>query len=480
MSQQQTLEDNLNEITNYLGELTGTRIYAAIADPNGKILALNDRISPFKDMIETFVKMNFPYLEFGDHSIPMSGHSLVFFRTNNGMVALYSPKGRHGQLLSFKSKFNDFSPKIDDGIGEIPYDQELVRKSIVDKVPPKLEYKRYQWDIIPIFAIKLTGKEKLQINEAKILNKCDGKASIYEISEMTQINYTNVVKVLLKHHDAGWIKFPNFHPLTVSCPTCKTKRHVFLPKKVFENNPSGYIRMQLPPEGCDHSYVLFVNKDLKVTKQSIKFFTKFEEKIDFFNLSIKNLLNFLGQDLFSNIFYTLLFQKGMLIIDEAENVEVIGENLTRFLKKIFPNLEFGTDIQALSSTNYKKTWKKYKYRLIFDLPTNVVINEPFEKEKFEVISEMLNELQKHKDEQLQVLKLNQEFERLLLLTEPVIKKVESLKKVIVEADLIEQIREEFNLELRIEEIPLIKKLAKACFNVDISKKILSELAYAIW
>ena len=95
------------------------------------------------------------------------------------------------------------------------------------------------------------------------------------------------------------------------------------------------------------------------------------------------------------------------------------------------------------------------------------------------IEEMLSDILHEKDEG-QVLMLNKEFERLMLLTEPVINIAENTDKIIVETDVIAKIQKEYNLELKIQEIPLLKKLTKAYYNVDVSKKIVSELAYSLW
>ena len=61
MDQQQEFEIIIKEITSIIGKIIGTRVYAAIINPNGIILALQDRMEPFKEMMETFVKMNFSY-----------------------------------------------------------------------------------------------------------------------------------------------------------------------------------------------------------------------------------------------------------------------------------------------------------------------------------------------------------------------------------------------------------------------------------
>ncbi|MHA1378905.1 MAG: hypothetical protein ACTSRG_11035 [Candidatus Helarchaeota archaeon] len=480
MSDQAALEKIGDDIGSKIGTLIGVRVYSAIADPNGKILTYQDGISPFINLIENFVLTNFPYLKFGDHSIPLSGHNLIFFRTNRAVLALYSPKGKYGQLLSFKAQFNSYASQIDDLIGEVTYNKEIVTKKIVEKAIPELKFSRDRWQIIPIFSVKLTGKEKLPIDEATILNSCDGNTTIQKLAETNQENIQNIIDTLLKYYHKGWIRFPNFYPITVNCPVCKTKIHLFIPKIVYELNPSNYIRLQIPPERCDHTFTVFIDKDMKTKTQKLEHFRTFIDEIDFFNLSIENLIEFFGQNLVSNIFYTLLLKKSVIFIEKEKKTEMMTEYIAQFLKKIFPNLEYGVNIKGLSREEYKKNWKKCKDSLIVELSSNIVINEPFKQEKFEVIVEILKESLKEENEKQEILKLNHEVERLLLLTEPVISIAENSKKIIVEAELVEKIREEYNLELRIEEIPLVKELTKAYYNKDISRKIVSELAYSIW
>ena len=138
----QALEKIVTEIGQKIGEITGIRVYTAIADPNGRILAFLDGINPFIDLIENFVGTNFPYMNVGDHSIPLSGHNLIFFRTERSILALYGPKGKYGQLLSFKAHFPEYASRIDECIEVVPYDKEIVTRKIVEKALPKLEYKR--------------------------------------------------------------------------------------------------------------------------------------------------------------------------------------------------------------------------------------------------------------------------------------------------------------------------------------------------
>ncbi|HUY00161.1 MAG TPA: hypothetical protein VMV49_11440 [Candidatus Deferrimicrobium sp.] len=474
------LEKIVISIGNKMGAIVGARVYAAIVSPNGKALISQDGIIPFLNIIETFVKSNFHYLQFGDHSIPMSGSNLVFFRTKNAIIALYTPKGRHGQLLSFKSQFNQYSSEVDGIVGESSLDSAVVPFEIVKKIPLELVYERDTWKIKPVFSVNLSGKEKLPMEEAVILNQCNGNNSISKISKEIQRNNTDIIKILIKYDEKGWIKFPDNHLISLTCPNCKIKNYIFIPKVLFDKCPSDYIRIQIAERGCIHTYTVFIDKKLKIAIQPIEYFIKCEDTVDFSKLSLENLLRFFGQDLFCNIFHALLLNSGVLIIDEISSLKEIGERIAEFLKKIFPNVEYETNIRTLSTAEYYKDWKKCKDFLIIDLATNFVLNEPYPQEKFYKIAEILKEALKEKDEQKQVLKLNQEFERLVLLTEPVMNIAEKEEKVIVETDLIKKVRENYNLELRLEEIALLKKLIKAYYNVDTSKKIVSELSYSIW
>ena len=118
--------------------------------------------------------------------------------------------------------------------------------------------------------------------------------------------------------------------------------------------------------------------------------------------------------------------------------------------------------------------------MIIDLATNIVVNEPFKEEKFDVITNFFKDALSIEDEKEQILRFNSEIERLILLTEPVIKIVEQHKGKMVESELIEKIQEEYNLLLKIEEIPLIKELTKIYYDKNISQKVVSELSYSIW
>ncbi|MHA1894236.1 MAG: hypothetical protein ACTSX4_07040 [Candidatus Helarchaeota archaeon] len=472
------LEEIVDSISKDLTLKIGLRIYSAIVDPNGKILVSQTGIESFQHLIENFVKTNFPYLSFGDHSVPISGHNILFFRTNKGIIVIYSPKGRIGQFLSSKNLLKEFAPQIDEELEDVTVDQEIIATKKIGIDLPKLEYSRKIWDVYPTIVMKLSGKEKIPLDEAMVINKCDGKTSLQQISEMLQKSINSLMDILQKYHHDRWIKFPNHAYFQVDCPFCKTKRYGFIPKYCLDKNLSNYVRIQLPPLECEHSFVVFLDKKQKIKTEKIEFFTILVNKIDFFDLSISKLMLFFGQDLFCNIFHALLMGKSILLIEDDSNRKIIADQLTKFLKTIFPNSK--QDIQAISLDEYLNSWKKQKNKLIIDLAYNMVISEPYEREKLGAEALIFKKVLKEQESEQQILKTNQEFERLLLLIEPIITIVKNHGKPIVEPELIEKLEKDYYLTLRLEEIPLIKKLAIIYYNTDISKKIVSELSYSIW
>ncbi|MHA1265840.1 MAG: hypothetical protein ACTSRS_11460 [Candidatus Helarchaeota archaeon] len=477
MNKEQALEEITSEINKKLRDITGIPVFTAIIDPNGKILVADTIFEPLYELISNFVRTNFSLLDVGDHSIPISGNPLVFFRMKNGIIALYSPKGRHGALLSFQSQFTNFQLKIDTLIGEITPQAVIPEKGAPT---PAVKYKRDPWKIPVVSIKKLQGNEKLSLKEALILNKCNENPSIQEILDISKTTLPVTLKILQKYENLGWISFPYHYLISTRCPICKAIFYSAIPKEFLDQNPAGYVRLEYSRETCDHSYYLLIDQNLKIKKTPIESFIKYSNTIDFATLTLESFLQFFGEDVSANIFHTLLLNHKLLLVESADFREEIMRLITEFLRKIFPKIEEKVDIKAISRIDYIEAPTPFKDWLVLDLATNIVINEPFKEEKFTFLLKMLKEALKEKDMFKQVLHLNQEVEQLLLLTDPLITIADKQKKIISEADVLKKLKTDYKIEISLEELQFLKKLIKAYFNIDVSKKIVSELAYSLW
>ncbi|MHA1378256.1 MAG: hypothetical protein ACTSRG_07725 [Candidatus Helarchaeota archaeon] len=191
------------EIENILGTLLGFRVYSAIFDRTGKVLFARDdfKENDMLDYISKYIKSNFHMLEVGDHSFPISGKNLGFFKISDKcMIVLQTKKGHLGALLSFKSKMDSFASKIDNQIKDISPEAKLginkVSSVAESKEPSQKFITQKTFAKLPILTKKLTGKEKFPIEHVLVLNLCDGEHVIEEIVKKTRLTRIAVEKII--------------------------------------------------------------------------------------------------------------------------------------------------------------------------------------------------------------------------------------------------------------------------------------------
>lgn len=207
------------EIVRELGRLMFSRPYISIVDGLGKIRYIDEELNEYKDFIKEFADKNFTLLEIGDHSLPIGGVSLAFFKpAPTFLIVVHSKKGPIGQLLSFKKIMYNYSPKIEELIGEIELPTKKIiipekikeeeEKEIVEQPKKeKLKLKRAPKSQRVPFLMKKLGKQKFKIETSRILELCDGRHSITNICNETNYPKLKVEMTLRKYESKGWIKF---------------------------------------------------------------------------------------------------------------------------------------------------------------------------------------------------------------------------------------------------------------------------------
>lgn len=200
--------DISKQIVRELGPFLLSRPYIGIYNALGEALHQDADLDEFSDLISTFIRSNFAHLNVSDHSMPIGGKTLAFFKTTKkSMVVIYCKKGALGQLLSFKSQIPKYGPMIDEIVGELP---ELPSTSspLISGEPEKagkLE-KDTGLEIVPTLTRKLTGKEKFPIMESQILQFCDGRHSVDQIVDETDQTRIFINQVIRKYQKKGWLK----------------------------------------------------------------------------------------------------------------------------------------------------------------------------------------------------------------------------------------------------------------------------------
>ncbi len=468
--------DIVKNISGKMGQLVGVKVYVAVTGKDGNFIYSDDVFDDYKDFIKRFVETNFNYLHQGEHSIPLSSENIIFFKTTeNTMTILYNPKGKIGQLLAFKSLMRNYSEPIENCLataesGAIEIIEETAASKLAAQKMEELgivsRKEEYYHKIKPILRRSLKKKDKFNLIESTILNKCDGNTTLFNIIRAVDVSGFQVIDTLYKFFEKKLIEFEDYELFNISCPECKNSVKYFIPKFMLEKSEKG-IRVQLFPEGCDHTFIVFIDKKLKIKTKSVERLLEFKDILDLRELSIGNLISFFGQDVFFNIFHAIFFRFYTVFIGKEDIVNI----MTEFLRKIFTQLEYGRHIFAIDQEEFEKNTKKYNDFLIIDFYSNSVI-DPYDEEEeiFDFEFKLFKKVIQNPDQNVQILNTYSEFERLILLTDTILKELEPIKQI-SEDDLMKELDEKYQMKIKRYEIPIIKKLSEIYYGTDISKKV---------
>ncbi|HUX98929.1 MAG TPA: hypothetical protein VMV49_05210, partial [Candidatus Deferrimicrobium sp.] len=187
------LSDVVSSMKSDIGKLLGTNITVAIVDAEGDIKYIDTEIKKFSDFIISFTKGNFDLLSVGDHSLPLSGTNIAFFKVSDeALVILNSDKGPVGQLLAFKGRMKMYAAQLDTLIEEATFADE-------EKIPVKAAVR------VPVLTEPIANK-KFGMEEAKVLHLVNGENTITDICEKTKLPQLKVDEILRKYQKKGWIK----------------------------------------------------------------------------------------------------------------------------------------------------------------------------------------------------------------------------------------------------------------------------------
>ena len=420
------LEAIVKEISTKLGGLLAVKVYIGVSDSQGQLLYNDTELDQFSNFIETFVKNHFKYLKVGDHSLPISGRNIMFFRLPKTMLVLYSIKGRVGQLLTFKSIFPKYINSFDQFVGEVA-PEASPGEMVVEEVKPEVEtiptvpgkvrekviFSRrdiYYKEIYPKMAKEFKKIAKFSLIASAILNYCNGENSILDLLDRLKLKEEDFISELYKLYKANWIKIPNYEFYQINCPNCKNKYYYFVPTPFLKTSPCDYIRLQIPASLCEHTFYIIIDKKGKIKAKSIPKIRGIRGEIDFSELSIEKLIKFFGQDIFFNLYHTMYYNTHVLFLESDNYAELIIE----FMKNFFPQIAYGQEIQSLPREEYIKMSKWYADFLVIDFNSNIIVNEPQETEDFDYELRLFRKILMEEDEKVQIQKTHAEFERLIL------------------------------------------------------------------
>ncbi|MHA1381011.1 MAG: double zinc ribbon domain-containing protein [Candidatus Helarchaeota archaeon] len=196
------MEEIVNEIVGYMNKILSHPTYMGIFNEKGQAIYIDDTLQEHYQFISSFINENFKLLNIGDHSIPLSGLNLAFYKiSDHAMIILHTKEGPVGQLLAFKSRMFQYSDKID--ALSAKFTEDLVKK--IPKPRVKKISKTASAERIPVLTVDI-NKKKFAMDEAAVLHIIDGKKTITEICEEIKIPRLKVNEILKKYQKKGWLK----------------------------------------------------------------------------------------------------------------------------------------------------------------------------------------------------------------------------------------------------------------------------------
>ncbi|MHA1270049.1 MAG: hypothetical protein ACTSPY_09715 [Candidatus Helarchaeota archaeon] len=219
-------EEALYQITKKLvseiGPMLTSRPYIAIIDKYGKVHFKNDILfDKYNDFMSNFVNKNFNFLRVGDHSIPISGLNMVFFKVSQKIVlVIYMKQGLIGQLLAFKKQMGRYALELDQYIElEAPEGVvEEVAPAVEEAVPEEEVIEEEEIKIIPQLIKQIRKKDKFPLKDIVVLNLCDGANTVKQIAEQANVDLLTVWNILDEYKKKKYIKItysgnPDFVPI---------------------------------------------------------------------------------------------------------------------------------------------------------------------------------------------------------------------------------------------------------------------------
>ncbi len=179
------------EIMTEMEKLLLERVYVAIIK-EGKVIYSSTALDKHIELLKLFAITEFKQLPSLGHSFPLPGTNLAIFKVSDDyLVALYTKKGYQGQLLSFKTKINQYKTDLQQA-------SELSTPNLVET--------EAKGQILPKLTQTVSLTMGMSEDESAVLKLCDGNHSIREILIKTRIPRKNVVDIIRRYEQKEWLK----------------------------------------------------------------------------------------------------------------------------------------------------------------------------------------------------------------------------------------------------------------------------------
>ncbi len=226
------------EISDYMGSMLTKRAYIAIAGRNGELYHLDEAYNEHIDFLQNFMRSSFSLLKVNDYAMPLSSLNLVFFKVSENIAIILYAKAKsikHGQLLGFKSKINEYGSPLEDLLQgnfppiieapEITFNSSPVIEPLISKKQDQTEAKIRR---VPYLLRKLKMKDKFELTESVVLNLIDGDTCVEDICKKSNLLSEEVDEVIKKFRDKGWLRIRIIEPIS------RTRKPVMLYPKLIE------------------------------------------------------------------------------------------------------------------------------------------------------------------------------------------------------------------------------------------------------
>ena len=190
------------EIKNNLKLLLEGELSVGFVSITEGIVYLDAPLKKYQEYINNFSSENFKLLNIYDHSLPLSGIRLGFFKTSESSITILAASGDGpvGQLLVFKSRIDLFSERIEEIISKVRVTAPLIIEEEKEEGPPS------EFDnIIPHIKDKYK-KKKYTMEEAVVIHQIDGEKSIAKISKIAELDVLKVEEIIEKYEKKKYIQ----------------------------------------------------------------------------------------------------------------------------------------------------------------------------------------------------------------------------------------------------------------------------------
>ncbi|MHA1785167.1 MAG: zinc ribbon domain-containing protein [Candidatus Helarchaeota archaeon] len=320
-----TSEELINlaqEIKDNLKALLSSDISVGFISQQGGIVYLDDRLKEFEEFISSFCSENFKLLNVYDHSLPLSGTKLGFFKTSpTTITVLFSDgEGPVGQLLVFKTRIDLFAEKIDNLTSKARPIEPPTTTQAVDSIPPSAQR-------IPMMKEKYK-KKKYTMVEAAVIHLIDGKKTIADICKISELPLLKVEEIIRKYEKKKYIQLKRvISDIEASMKKVETTPSTSIP--FLESS-----KLDMKKEKEKTLVVTSTPTSPKVEKEDVSQEKELSVDLDFESNDIFPIFDIIKQKVSKDEQYYLELCDGRHTIDDITEITRIDKrNLLKIFKK---------------------------------------------------------------------------------------------------------------------------------------------------